>query len=88
MTEFELINNKEGMALLSAIPKTGRTHQIRVHLKELGFPILGDKMYGGKPYDRLCLHCYSLTILGINRKKMLFKALPDAGFPFGVGDIE
>lgn len=31
--------------------KTGRTHQIRVHLSELGFPIVGDDMYGGKPYS-------------------------------------
>ncbi|ASB49141.1 RluA family pseudouridine synthase [Alkalitalea saponilacus] len=34
------------LSLLSVTPETGRTHQIRIHLKELGFPILGDPLYG------------------------------------------
>ena len=39
-----------------ARPLTGRTHQIRVHAAELGFPVLGDELYGGTPSRRLYLH--------------------------------
>ena len=42
--------------LLEVEPKTGRTHQIRVHLASLGHPIVGDKLYGGKVVPRLFLH--------------------------------
>jgi RluA family pseudouridine synthase len=41
-------------------PRTGRTHQIRVHLSELGLPILGDAAYGGKPGTRLMLHAAAI----------------------------
>lgn len=43
-------------------PKTGRTHQLRVHLAHLGKPIVGDVLYGGAPASRLMLHAASLTI--------------------------
>lgn len=50
-TEFEVIGDE-----IIARPKTGRTHQIRVHASESGFPILGDALYGGAPHPRLMLH--------------------------------
>jgi len=46
---------------LVAEPLTGRTHQIRVHAAEQGFPILGDTLYGGSPFARVCLHATELT---------------------------
>jgi 23S rRNA pseudouridine1911/1915/1917 synthase len=47
---------------IEAIPKTGRTHQIRVHLSESGLPILGDDLYGGEERaPRLMLHAGRLT---------------------------
>lgn len=49
--------------------KTGRTHQIRVHLSELGFPILGDTLYGGPKFKRLMLHAYRLKIVDFKSKK-------------------
>ncbi len=70
-TDFKLLGifpaRPAGVAHIEARPKTGRTHQIRVHLSESGLPILGDPHYG---YDsrrspievpRMLLHAVSLT---------------------------
>jgi 23S rRNA pseudouridine1911/1915/1917 synthase len=48
----------EPFALLRALPATGRQHQIRVHLRHAGYPIVGDKLYGPGEcyYDRFCKH--------------------------------
>jgi len=50
LTEWEVVERFEGATLLAVSPKTGRTHQIRVHMKESGFPIVGDKLYGPRKY--------------------------------------
>ena len=52
-TEFLVLDRGEDRTLLRCIPKTGRTHQIRVHLMASGFPILGDKLYGRSDEDYL-----------------------------------
>ncbi|MBI4261536.1 MAG: RluA family pseudouridine synthase [Actinobacteria bacterium] len=46
-TAFEVVERLERATLLEAVPRTGRTHQIRVHLQAIGHPILGDARYGG-----------------------------------------
>jgi len=46
-----LLPTSQGWALLEAVPKTGRTHQLRAHLSALGFPIVGDKLYGGRSLE-------------------------------------
>lgn len=63
-TDFEVLASVEQHALVSAILHTGRTHQIRVHLKHLHAPILGDDVYG-KPSNliaRQALHAYELRL--------------------------
>jgi 23S rRNA pseudouridine1911/1915/1917 synthase len=47
-TFYEVVERFSGFALVRAMPKTGRTHQIRVHLSHLGYPVLCDKQYGGR----------------------------------------
>ena len=50
-TKFQVIEQKNGLALIEARPVTGRTHQIRLHLEHAGLPIVGDTLYGA-PEDR------------------------------------
>lgn len=47
-TEFKVLKSFKNCSLLEVQPKTGRTHQIRVHLNHIGHPIIGDKTYGNK----------------------------------------
>jgi 23S rRNA pseudouridine1911/1915/1917 synthase len=47
LTRFEVVERFDHATLLRALPITGRTHQIRLHLQHIGHPILGDARYGG-----------------------------------------
>ena len=49
------------LKMVNAEPLTGRTHQIRVHAAESGFPILGDTLYGGTPATRVFLHAAEIS---------------------------
>lgn len=48
-TRYQVIENFEGCTLLRCSLETGRTHQIRVHMSAIGYPLIGDTVYGGKP---------------------------------------
>ncbi len=70
-TRFEVMAQSDDASWVAAFPRTGRTHQIRVHLAHLGHPILGDRRYGGPgytsdvpalPLTRPFLHAYALQI--------------------------
>lgn len=51
MTEYEVIEELDGYSMVELRPRTGRTHQIRAHLKAIGLPVLADPLYGdGKPF--------------------------------------
>ncbi len=62
VTEYRVIKQDAQHALIELKPKTGRTHQLRVHLKHLSTPILGDKVYGEANDSRMYLHAASLEI--------------------------
>ena len=64
--------------VIEAVPLTGRTHQIRVHAAEHGFPILGDALYDGAPAARLCLHAAELRFEHpVTSQPLSFAAPPD-----------
>lgn len=52
LTKYKVLRPYKGHTLLEIFPQTGRTHQIRVHLAAIGFPVVGDKLYGYKKKDR------------------------------------
>ncbi len=66
-TEYSILSAGEDFSSLAVLPRTGRTHQIRVHLKSIGHPVVCDKLYAPKrkcpeEMGRLALHAHMLTI--------------------------
>lgn len=84
ITEYSIVKGFEKYALLDVSPKTGRTHQIRVHLQSIGCPIVGDPVYGPKGWqkpeglNRLFLHAYQLSFTTPDGKSLVLEAdLPE-----------
>ena len=84
-TDWELIGQSDTHAYLKISPKTGRTHQIRVHMKAIGKPIVQDELYAGEEsrkgenlgFIRLALHAYSLKVtLPGGEEKVFIAPLP------------
>jgi len=80
-TNFKVLKRFKTATLLEVRPQTGRTHQIRVHLRYLGFPVLGDKTYGvASPYiARQALHAKSISFMHplSNRKISIDTEVPE-----------
>lgn len=75
-TEYKVLEHfKEGYSLVQLWPKTGRTHQLRVHMHYLGTPIISDPFYDGKKVGpRLFLHAASLEITLPSRQREVFSS--------------
>lgn len=68
ITEYTVVKSIKGFSFVEARPKTGRTHQIRVHFKAIDHPVVSDKLYAPNMpkalgFERLALHARSLTIM-------------------------
>lgn len=63
ITGYQVVKQSDSYTLLELFLQTGRKNQIRVHMQDLGCPVVGDKRYGGpkSPIGRLCLHAHRLT---------------------------
>lgn len=99
-TEFTVLEPlPDGTTLLEARPLTGRTNQIRLHLAHLGFPIVGDPMYGVELEDDrvqtlgvddppLCLHAWKLEFTHPDLQTAVeFTAPPPAAWQRGLGPV-
>lgn len=65
VTHFRIVQRGARVLVVQALPRTGRTHQIRAHLSQSGLPIVGDKLYGagrGPWADRVLLHALRLEL--------------------------
>ena len=87
ISRFKKVKSLRGYSLVEVLLETGRTHQIRVHLSYLGFPIVGDNTYGGRrkyvkgtsenlrskinQFKRQALHASSLTFIHPSTKEVL-----------------
>lgn len=75
VTRYKVLKTTDSASLVELQPRTGRTHQLRVHLAQLGTPIIGDPLYGSGVFsDRLYLHAYKLEITLPNQEHMIFEA--------------
>ncbi len=64
MTLYQVLKRFKKSTLIALYPQTGRTHQLRVHMKHLGHPILGDDKYGRKEsFSRLALHAQGIGFI-------------------------
>ena len=81
-TEYKVIASNGKYSLVELKPRTGRTHQLRIHMAHIGTPILGDKVYNPKSpkADRMYLHAASLEITIPESKRITFTAEPPIEF--------
>ena len=82
VTHYKVLKQQGDYSLVSLVLETGRTHQIRVHMKHLGYPLIGDYLYNPQAMDQIsrqALHAYRLEFVHpITKEKMEFVApLPE-----------
>jgi 23S rRNA pseudouridine1911/1915/1917 synthase len=70
-THFQVVERNIDSTLIELKPITGRTNQLRIHCEHIGHPILGDDMYNGRSFERLCLHAQKLSFWHPNGNRWL-----------------
>lgn len=86
ITEYSVAQKMGQFSLLKVSPKTGRTHQIRVHLASIGHPIVGDPIYGKRPQppfaSRLMLHAAVLEFSDSGGSRFVFESPLPVAFTY------
>ena len=87
ITQFLTYSLEPSLRMALVKPVTGKTHQIRVALKSLGAPIIGDDRYGGTPADRLYLHAWHIRFK-YHDEDIVCYAKPEKGDFFNLRSTE
>ncbi|CAN5329322.1 RluA family pseudouridine synthase [soil metagenome] len=75
-SRFRVVKRFSDKTLLELEPVTGRTNQLRLHCAHIGHPIIGDDKYGGRDFQRLCLHAAKLAFWHPNgSNRLMFESL-------------
>ena len=84
ITQYMVKQSVDGVSFVQAMPKTGRTHQIRVHMKVIGHPVVGDPMYGKAAntlgFERTALHSYTVQFENVAGETVKVEAPYPADF--------
>ena len=80
VTDYLVLEQLQNFSIVKCILKTGRTHQIRVHMAAIGHPLVGDSLYGSASnlIDRQALHSYKISFLNpVTLEEMIFVSEPN-----------
>lgn len=91
-TEYKVIKTTPEYSYVELFPKTGRTHQIRVHLKSIGHPVICDKLYAAnRPcpghLSRMALHAFSISITSPGGALLTIDAPPPEDFETALAEL-
>lgn len=93
ITEYTVVRENANYSLVELHPKTGRMHQLRVHLKALSHPVACDTLYGGgkvccpEGAGRTLLHAQSIALSVFSGKRLFFEADPPEDFQFALKSV-
>jgi 23S rRNA pseudouridine1911/1915/1917 synthase len=92
LTYFQVLNRGEGFTFVEAKPRTGRTHQIRVHFKYIHHPVVADRLYAPSQepilgFSRLALHAREIVFSNIKGEKITLTAPYPADFQMAVDSM-
>lgn len=77
ITDYQVLTSSSAYSLIACFPHTGRMHQIRVHLQQLGFPIVGDTLYGKRgEWNRHLLHAWKIEFTHPRQGKKVIVEAP------------
>ncbi len=89
VSNYRVVGRYEGYTAVELVLETGRTHQIRVHMAHIGYPLLGDTLYGGstEQITRQALHCMGAELLKEDGSKVVITAQLPSDMAKLTGDI-